>query len=285
MAVSRTGAFLLGLEGLALLRGAVEGAEAGTVDRRLDEIKKIVGACALGGQPLWDVHNSEPIGTEAGYAIWASTYDTANPLIDVEEPVVRRLLADCRPGVAVDVCCGTGRHGAWLAERGHRVVGIDSSPEMLVRAPLSARARGRAATLPLAGASVDLIVCSLALTHMDDLERPFAEFARVLRPGGVLVTSDIHFLSLYLGGVAHVPLPDGSMGRMPASVLTAADYIKAATANHLVVEACEEPRWPNLEPGHGGPNAQEWCPEAARAAYVGVPAAMVWRFGRRPVRG
>ena len=31
--------------------------------------------------------------------------------------------------------------------------------------------------------SVDLVVCSIALVHLADIEGPFREFARVLRPG------------------------------------------------------------------------------------------------------
>ncbi|HEY2506966.1 MAG TPA: hypothetical protein VGI58_10650 [Streptosporangiaceae bacterium] len=44
-------------------------------------------------------------------------------------------------------------------------------------------------------------VCALALTHAPGLAPVLAKFSRVLRPGGHLVTSDIHVLSLYLGGV------------------------------------------------------------------------------------
>src|SRR5438067_2144236 len=44
--------------------------------------------------------------------------------------------------------------------------------------------------LPLPDDSVDLVVCAIALVHLAEIEGPFREFARVLRPGGHLVVSD-----------------------------------------------------------------------------------------------
>jgi SAM-dependent methyltransferase len=72
--------------------------------------------------------------------------------------------------------------------------------------------------LRLPSDSVDLVVCSLALTHVADLDKPFAEFARVLRSGGQTVVSNIHHLSLPLGGVVEMQLPSGRLVRLPASL-------------------------------------------------------------------
>ena len=69
---------------------------------------------------------------ESGYARWAGTYDSMpNPLIRIEEPLVHGLIDRVRPGVAVDAACGTGRHTRYLCDRGHRVIGVDVSEEML----------------------------------------------------------------------------------------------------------------------------------------------------------
>jgi len=46
-----------------------------------------------------------------------------------------------------------------------------------------------AGELPLDADSVDAVLCQHVLSHLPDLSGPFAEFARVLRPGGVLVVS------------------------------------------------------------------------------------------------
>lgn len=119
-------------------------------------------------------------------------------------------------------------------------------------------------------------MCGLALTHQPALAPVLAEFARVLRPGGRLVTSDIHWLSLYLGGIAAVPDGQGGWGRMPATRFLPSDYLRAALHAGYTPRACEELPWPDFAGGHGGPLAQAWCPGAARAAYVGFPAVIVW---------
>jgi 2-polyprenyl-3-methyl-5-hydroxy-6-metoxy-1,4-benzoquinol methylase len=51
-------------------------------------------------------------------------------MIDIEQPVVRRILDGLPVGTALDAACGTGRHTAYLHELGHRVIGIDASPEI-----------------------------------------------------------------------------------------------------------------------------------------------------------
>jgi SAM-dependent methyltransferase len=278
------GGFLLGVEGAALLRAHALGSTREEFGVRLDEIAGIVAAVRSGELDIgWDA--LEGIAT-TGYAVWAAEYDGPNPLVDVEEPVVHGLLADLPVGVAVDVACGTGRHTRFLAEAGHSVLGVDESPEMLAVArkklPADVQfAQGDVCRLPLADASVDVAVCALALTHLPELAQPMAELARVVRSGGSVVLSDIHWVSLFLGGVPHVTLPDGTIVRMPASRFTAADYVGAALAAGLVVEACHEPAWPDFEDGHGGPLIQQWCQGAARDAWVGTPAAVVWKL-RRP---
>jgi SAM-dependent methyltransferase len=55
----------------------------------------------------------------------------ATGLIDVEQPIVREILNGLPVGVALDAACGTGRHTQYLASLGHRVVAVDSSPDML----------------------------------------------------------------------------------------------------------------------------------------------------------
>ncbi|GGV09947.1 class I SAM-dependent methyltransferase [Streptomyces spectabilis] len=85
---------------------------------------------------------------------------------------------------------------ALLAGRGHHVIGVDSTPDMLARArdrvPGGAFLLGGLHQLPVTGDAVDLVVCSLARTRVPVLRPGFAEFARVLRPGGHLVLSDLH---------------------------------------------------------------------------------------------
>ena len=103
------------------------------------------------------------------------------------------------PGDSVlDVGCGHGRSLAALAARatGGRVVGVDPS-ELMVAIAIRRNRRlvrtgrvevklGQAERLPLEAASVDRALCVHTLYFWDDLDDPFGEIARVLRPGGRL---------------------------------------------------------------------------------------------------
>ncbi|MFG3577741.1 class I SAM-dependent methyltransferase [Micromonospora chersina] len=275
--------FLLGYEGVALLRAWAGEFDATFVEHRLAEVRTMLGAWDRGELGRGDEVGE--IGTVAGYRSWSSSYDEpGNPLIAVEEPVVRQIVAELPCGVAIDAACGTGRYTALLADAGYVITGIDTSPDMLAVARhkvpqatfLLADARG----LPVPDASLDLVTCGLALTHLPELETVITEFARVLRPGGHLVTSDIHWQSLYLGGIASAVDEDGAEARMPASRFRPSAYVAAAVGAGLEVRACHEPLWPASQYA-GGPFLRAWAAGAVDAAYENTPAAIIWHFQKQ----
>ena len=146
-------------------------------------------------------------------------------------------------GDAVDAACGTGRVTAHLAGLGHRVRGVDASPGMLAKAraklPDVTFTEGSVQALPLPDDSSDLVTCCLSLAHVGELAPAFAEFARVLRPGGHLVMSDTrgHFV-----GSSRYPLvkwqADGSFGYLPTWHHLTSDYLKAALPLGFAVRRC-----------------------------------------------
>ncbi|HVV19566.1 MAG TPA: class I SAM-dependent methyltransferase [Pseudonocardiaceae bacterium] len=119
-----------------------------------------------------------------------------NSAFDLDEPIIDEIVQTLPAGDALDAACGTGRWAERLAARGHRVIGVDSSPEMLGhawdRVPHAEFRLGTLHPLPVGDDAVDLVTCTLALIHVAALAPVMAEFARVLRPGGHLVISDIH---------------------------------------------------------------------------------------------
>ena len=99
--------------------------------------------------------------------------------------------AGLKPGMqVVDVGMGTGlvsREVLRITNQPERLIGVDPSPGMRAQANLPAAVRcldGRAEKLPLPDASADFIVMGYALRHISDLAAAFAEFHRVLKPGG-----------------------------------------------------------------------------------------------------
>lgn len=105
------------------------------------------------------------------------------------------------PVAVLDVGCGTGALLRLLAERlpGTReLIGIDAAEGMVETArsqpDLDRRTRVERAVaerLPLADASVDLVVSTTSFDHWADQAAGMAECARVLEPGGTLVLADL----------------------------------------------------------------------------------------------
>src|SRR4051794_7768792 len=112
--------YLLGLEGAALLRAFAGDYDRAFAEARVAEIRRLLDDPGLsGGEGM----AATPVDTVAGYRIWSQTYDQpGNGLFGAEEPSVHEIVDALPPGIALDAACGTGRHAAYLAGRGHRVI-------------------------------------------------------------------------------------------------------------------------------------------------------------------
>lgn len=132
------------------------------------------------------------------FDVSAPTYDRINAWMSLRTGERYRYDALRRAGMtegqwALDIASGTGvlaMHAQRLVGPRGGVIAIDPSLPMLVEAEgrgVRNRVAGIAEQLPLADGSVDFISMGYALRHVQDLRITFAEYLRVLRPGGRLL--------------------------------------------------------------------------------------------------
>jgi len=130
----------------------------------------------------------------------SASYDAAAALQQrVRDELIQRL-AELKhsPQRILDLGAGTGHASRALKRRYPKslTVAADIAPGMLARAKRQSRwlrrferVRADAYSLPFRSGSFDLVFSSLMLQWCDELDVVFAEIARVLKPGGVLLFS------------------------------------------------------------------------------------------------
>lgn len=116
----------------------------------------------------------------------------------------RRLISEISGPTSLDVLdvgCGTGFLSLLLAERGHRITGVDVAPAMLAEARSKAAAQGLdvhfieadVETLDLPGGSLDLIVERHVLWTLPHPDVALDAWHRLLRPNGRIVLIEGHW--------------------------------------------------------------------------------------------
>ncbi len=186
------------------------------------------------------------------YDGWAESYDSDLVAWSYQAPgrVAHTVMAQ-RPDAAsvLDVGCGTGMVAAALRAVGSRaqITGLDISESSLRVAERSGHyslleAVDLQQPLPLEDDSVEVLVCVGVMTYLPDTEAVWREFARVTRPGGLVVltqredlwtprecrgvinrmVADGVWTPLDISGPApYLPHADGELGSLGAYYLTA----------------------------------------------------------------
>jgi SAM-dependent methyltransferase len=89
-------------------------------------------------------------------------------------------------GFLLDLGCGKKPYEKLFESRLERYFGMDYSPTSGYRRN-TADVCGDASAIPLASSSVDTVVCTEVLEHVQDPDAVIGEIARVLKPGGVVL--------------------------------------------------------------------------------------------------
>jgi len=153
------------------------------------------------------------------FATIADRYDLITVVLSYGQDArwKRRLVAlsGADPGArALDVACGTGDIAFALADRGARVIGLDVTHRMLQLArrkrPHAALVTGDMMALPFGDAQFDIVTTGYGIRNVPVIDLAIAEIARVLRPGGTLLSLDFNrpvnalVRGVYLGYLAIV---------------------------------------------------------------------------------
>lgn len=136
----------------------------------------------------------------------AGRYDLLNRVLSLGMDMAWRRFAvsmctNDNSSLVLDVATGTGDMALLLAERNCTVVGLDFCPDMLDKARIkAARAehgerirlvKGDALRLPFPDSAFDCAAIGFALRNVTDIAGVFLEIARVLRPGGSVVSLEL----------------------------------------------------------------------------------------------
>lgn len=131
------------------------------------------------------------------FAPLGPSYDRVGAALSFgQDPRWRRTMVSHVPrdgGTVLDIATGTGLVAERLLARGHRVTGLDQSPDMLAVARRRFGDRielveASATEIPFPNASFDHLTFTYLLRYVDDPGATLAELARVVRPGGTIAS-------------------------------------------------------------------------------------------------
>jgi ubiquinone/menaquinone biosynthesis C-methylase UbiE len=147
---------------------------------------------------------------EPAYDLWSFNYDEQpdNLILALDELLFTDLIKNItiENKIVADVGCGTGRHWKKIIEKKPaQLSGYDVSQGMLnilrQKFPNAITHRLTDQHLPgLADQSCDIVISTLAIAHIENIEEVLVEWSRVLKPGGSIIITDYHPVALTKGG-------------------------------------------------------------------------------------
>ena len=237
---------------------------------RYAEIARTGSSCCSGSSCCGPAGQADDISARLGYSEeeLALAPEGANLGLGCGNP---QAIADLRPGeVVLDLGAGGG-FDCFLAGRAvgptGRVIGVDMTPDMVSRARENASKAGydnvefrlgEIEHLPVADASVDVIISNCVINLSPDKPAVFLEAYRVLKPGGRLAVSDV---------VATAELPEAwhkDMDLLSGCISGAADI---DTLSHMLSDTGFVDI--SIEPKEGSREfIREWQPDTLLEDYV-----------------
>jgi ubiquinone/menaquinone biosynthesis C-methylase UbiE len=196
--------------------------------------------------------------------------ETGDPLhSQVLDPAIESVLGDLTDKTILDAGCGNGYWCRKLAKRARQVVGVDSSPVMIDLAKskdnpgnVSFEVTTLESTLSFADKQFDLVLSSMVLHYLEDIQTAAQELCRVLKAESSCVIATQHpnypfyfssaeeyqnrFLTQPTGYFEREPLDQVTIGgqfSLRTYNHTLQDYVQAFTSTGFVLDKLVEPEF------------------------------------------
>lgn len=187
------------------------------------------------------------MNTQQAYNAWASQYDTnQNKTRDLEAVSLRNSLATISFNRCLEIGCGTGKNTIWLKEKANHITAVDLSEEMLAKAKekindsnVHFHQADITSDWNFAERNYDLVVFSLVLEHIHNLDDIFEKTAAVVTTGAHVYIGELHPFKQYSGSKARFETETGTQ------IVTCfdhhiSDFIQPAKKHGFVVEDINE---------------------------------------------
>ena len=175
---------------------------------------------------------------DKAYNSWADNYDAVeNKTRDLEKIAAKNTLEKYIYKTVIELGCGTGKNTEWLAEKADSIIGLDFSTGMLLKAKekiKSDKVQFQLADLTkpwdIKDNYADLIVCSLTLEHISNLDFIFSEGFKKLKHEGKFFICELHPFKQYNGSKAKFENEDG-IRELEVFTHHISEYVNAAIDN------------------------------------------------------
>ena len=188
------------------------------------------------------------MNVQQAYNAWSKIYDTnKNKTRDIEAKALRASILTNDSLDILEIGCGTGKNTEYLQTKAENLIGADFSAEMLEKAKAKITAENvefrqmdLRETWDFAESSFDLITCSLALEHIENIDFIFQQAHKVLRSNGLFYIGELHPFKQYQGTKARFET-DSGVFELECFVHHVSEFFTVAKSNNF--ECAELKEW------------------------------------------
>ncbi len=176
------------------------------------------------------------MNTKDAYNEWSSTYDSVlNKTRDLEIVAGHDLLQEADFTSVLEIGCGTGKNTSWISKRTNNLTAVDFSEGMLSQA--KSKINDPHVFFIQSDISIDwnfnkvtLIICSLVLEHIENIDFIFEQASKTLNEAGCFYICELHPYKQLEGSRAKFE-KDQKLIELEYFIHHITDFYAAATAN------------------------------------------------------